>query len=122
MSLSYSFEVSGVEEFTLAMDVFSEEIRSQVREVFHELGANMKEFARAIVPVRTGYLQSTIYYRTVEWEITVGARALYAGYVEYGTRYMASQAYLGPAFDFYEPQVVALMVYAIEEAKLAAGL
>jgi len=114
--------VSGVEEFTLAMDVFSEEIRSQVREVFHELGANIKEYARAIVPVRTGYLQSTIYYRTAEWEIIVGARALYAGYVEYGTRYMAAQPYLGPAFDFYEPQVVALMVYAIEEAKLVAGL
>jgi len=114
--------VSGVEEFSLAMDVFSQEIRNQVREVFHELGANIKEYARAIVPVRTGYLQSTIYYRTVEWEIIVGARALYAGYVEYGTRYMAPQPFLGPAFDFYEPQVVALMVYAIEEAKLAAGL
>ncbi|RLE37706.1 HK97 gp10 family phage protein, partial [Candidatus Woesearchaeota archaeon] len=62
------------------------------------LGENIVDEARSIVPVRTGYLRSTIYYeRKGKHKLIVGAKAHYAGYVEYGTRKMAAQPYLRPA-------------------------
>jgi HK97 gp10 family phage protein len=58
--------------------------------------------AKLDVPVRTGYLRSSI---SVDVEHTrggaaaeIGPTAEYGGFVEYGTSRMAPRPYLGPAF------------------------
>lgn len=59
--------------------------------------------AKRLAPVDTGYMKSSISSRSVEAgkmaELTV--EAPYAGYVEYGTVYMAAQPFLGPAVAKY---------------------
>jgi HK97 gp10 family phage protein len=58
------------------------------------------DLARQRAPVKTGYLRSSIQSRHLgesEWEVTVGAS--YGVYVEYGTRKMAAQPFLTPAFQ-----------------------
>lgn len=66
---------------------------------FH--GAEMQQTAQICVPVDTGFLKNSI-----ELEITDGGMtaivepyAEYAAYVEYGTRYMAAQPYMRPAYN-----------------------
>lgn len=55
--------------------------------------------AKARAPVRTGYLRSSIHADSVTAgkEATVSADAPYAAFVEYGTRHMSAQPFLGPA-------------------------
>lgn len=58
----------------------------------------MVKEARAIVPVRTGYLKSTIgVLNRTSNSVTVGASASYAKFVENGTSKMQAQPYLHPA-------------------------
>ena len=74
------------------------------------------------VPVRTGYLQSTIYAKVHEWIINIGADATYALFVELGTKYMQAHPYLYPAIQKYLPQLESDVIAAIEQAKVEAGL
>lgn len=57
--------------------------------------------AKNYAPVRTGFLRSSIYHELgVDGQglfANVGARAHYAAFVEFGTRFMAAQPFLRPA-------------------------
>jgi hypothetical protein len=75
-----------------------------------------------LVPVRTGYLRSTIYAKIQEWVAEIGADATYALFVELGTKYMQSHAFLYPAIQAYLPQLETVVTAAIEQAKAEAGL
>ena len=55
--------------------------------------------ARAIVPVRTGALKSSITKIGGGGFWIVTAETHYAGFVEWGTRFMAAQPYLRPAVE-----------------------
>lgn len=63
--------------------------------------------ARALAPVDTGYLRSSIRSVSVERaksaEVVVDAP--YAAYVEYGTYKMAAQPYLTPAFEAHAQEL-----------------
>ena len=55
------------------------------------------DHARSVVPVDTGYLQSTIYGQVNgPNEAEMGATAEYAAFVEFGTIHMAAQPYIEP--------------------------
>ena len=55
------------------------------------------DYARQIVPIVTGYLQSSIYVEDLGDDVAVGAYADYAGFVENGTRKMQARPFLGPS-------------------------
>lgn len=57
-------------------------------------------YATDLVPVDTGYLQSTISASSDDWSITAEASAHYAQYVEFGTWKMAAQPYFIPALEY----------------------
>jgi HK97 gp10 family phage protein len=69
--------------------------------VVQKTGHDTVAGAQAICPVDTGNLKSSIGVDFeaggLGWE--AGPTAHYGGYVEYGTRYMAPQAYMGPVFE-----------------------
>lgn len=74
------------------------------------LASSFTELAQAYVPVRTGFLQSTISAASTGVSVDCSAEADYSQYVEYGTVYQAAQPYFEPAvyeaisynsFDFY---------------------
>lgn len=54
--------------------------------------------ARIIVPVRTGYLKSTLTRSFRDQKHLVGTSCHYAFFVEGGTRFMRAQPYLTPAY------------------------
>lgn len=61
----------------------------------------IRDSAKANAPVVTGYLKDSIESNSLaigyEAEVTVGAE--YGIYVEFGTRFMAAEPFLGPAFE-----------------------
>jgi HK97 gp10 family phage protein len=56
-------------------------------------------------PVRTGYLQSTIYHKVDGLSAELGATADYASYVELGTSRMSAEPFLRPAFEQMKGEV-----------------
>jgi HK97 gp10 family phage protein len=95
------------------------------REVHSQLdswAADVKAQAVKNAPMVTGYLRSTIYAKVKDWAVDIGADATYALFVELGTRYTRAQPYLFPAIQQYLPELEAVIVSAIEQAKAEAGL
>jgi hypothetical protein len=68
-------------------------------------GADLVDYARGIVPIRTGFLRSSIGYTVTGTDLEFIAAANYAAYVEYGTRYMTEEPYMRPAVDFCLPKI-----------------
>ncbi len=122
MSVEVSLDVDGIEEFQQAMSKLDSGLQRHVHRYLASLAADIKAEARRLVPVRTGYLQSTIYARIQEWVAQIGADAAYALFVEFGTRYMQAQPYLWPAIQQYLPQLEDIICQAIDAARAEAGL
>jgi HK97 gp10 family phage protein len=97
-------------------------LQNEVYRYLASWAADVKAEAMRVVPVRTGYLRSTIYAQVRDWVVNIGADATYASFVELGTRYMAAQPFLYPSIEKYLPELESLIVAAIEQAKLEAGL
>lgn len=96
---------------------------SEAAEVFK---AMFLDVARELVPVRTGYLKSTIAAEIGEasiGEVTAEASAEYAQYVEFGTYRQMAQPYFIPAIEaaLEEWGLAAQKAYdeALEEAQAA---
>jgi HK97 gp10 family phage protein len=93
-------------------------LQNEIAQELDVVGANMLDLARSVVPVRTGFLQSTIYYSVTVEDMTVelGATAEYASYVEYGTQYMSPRPYLRPAVDGLADQFSDAIMTAVQNA------
>ncbi len=97
-------------------------MQREVHRYLASWAADVKAEASRLVPVRTGYLRSTIYAKIQEWVAEIGADATYALFVELGTKYMQAQPYLSPAIQQYLPELEAVIISAIQQAKAEAGL
>ncbi len=104
------------------MQRFDSGIQREVHSFLASWAADVKAEAMRLVPVRTGYLRSTIYAKIQEWVAEIGADATYALFVELGTKYMQAHPYLYPAIQEYLPQLETVVTAAIEQAKREAGL
>ncbi|MCW3982589.1 MAG: HK97 gp10 family phage protein [Candidatus Bathyarchaeota archaeon] len=111
-----------MEEFKAALQRFDSGMQRQVHSQLASWAADVKAQAVKNAPMVTGYLRSTIYARVKEWVADIGADAAYALFVELGTRYMRAQPYLYPAIQQYLPELEAVIISAIEQAKVEAGL
>lgn len=89
--------------FQLAADAAAEQVCQRI-----------KLYAEWLCPVKTGYLRSTIYYarqgggyggRSIA-SFAVGAKAPYARYVEFGTRFMTPRMFMRNAFLMVRPDIV----------------
>ena len=122
MSIEMSCHVEGVEEFKQAMQTFDSSMQKHVRGQLESWAEHVKALAKQLVPVRTGYLRSTIYAKIREWVAEIGAEATYALFVEFGTRYMRARPYLFPAVRENLPRLERIICDALGQAKAEAGL
>ncbi|MDI9576528.1 MAG: HK97 gp10 family phage protein [Thermoproteota archaeon] len=111
-----------MEEFKAAMQKFDSGMQREVHSFLASWAADVKAQAVKNAPMVTGYLRSTIYAKVKEWVVDLGADAAYALFIELGTKYMQAQPYLYPAIQQYLPELEAVIVSAIEQAKAEAGL
>jgi HK97 gp10 family phage protein len=122
LAFEVSCDVDGIAEFQAAMQKLDAALQNQVYSFLVSWAADVKAEAMRTVPVKTGYLRSTIYATVQDWVVNLGADAAYAYFVEFGTKRMAAQPYLWPALQKYLPTLQDLIVAAIEAAKSEAGL
>jgi HK97 gp10 family phage protein len=82
------------------------------------VGQMMVDLAKQLVPVRTGFLQSTIMQEVDRDNITLtfGATAPYASFVEFGTIRMAARPYLRPAMDAHQQKLLDALVVGVLNA------
>jgi HK97 gp10 family phage protein len=122
MSVEITLDVAGAAEFKQAIARFDAETQRQVHEQLVRWAETVKTEAKRLVPVRTGYLRSTIFARIQEWQAEVGAEAAYAANVEFGTRYAMAQPFLDPAVQARLPELERVLVEALNLAKVEVGL
>ncbi|RLI14333.1 MAG: hypothetical protein DRO93_13060 [Candidatus Thorarchaeota archaeon] len=121
VSVELIVEPKGVEEFKRRLEVFDAEMRERVHGRLKGWAEDVRALARKLVPVRTGYLRSTIYARVNGWVVEVGAGASYALFVEFGTRYMRARPFLVPAVQRWMSRLERVILEALEDAKRGAG-
>lgn len=122
MSVSVNIEIAGGEEFAAAMNRFDTAMKNQVQAHLLEWAETVKADSERLVPVRTGYLQSTIFARSQDWQVNVGAEASYAAAVEFGSQYAKAQPFIAPAVEAYLPNLERVMLEALDSAKAEAQL
>jgi HK97 gp10 family phage protein len=122
MSVEITLDLAGAEEFKQAIAQFDAEMQRQVHEQLAKWAETVKTEATRLVPVRTGYLRSTIFARIQEWNTEVGAEAAYAANVEFGTRYAMAKPFLQPAVQAHLPELERVLFEALNLAKVEAGL
>ncbi len=122
MSVSINVDLSGAEEFSQALSRFDAAMQNRIQQQLLEWAESVKTNAERLVPVRTGYLQSTIYAKSQEWQVEVGAEAVYAAAVEFGTQHSRAKPYLTPAVEAYLPSLERVLLDALDSAKAEAQL
>jgi len=115
--MAIEVEVKGTEELTMILERLPPKIRERVDARLGEGAEAVADKAREIVPVRTGYLRSTIAAaRTSLLNWKVQATAPYARCVEYGSSGMAARSFLRPASIICQFLITSLVKQGIIEA------
>lgn len=89
--------LSGVDGLLKALS--GAEVKSKVHKAVQKNGAAMHKAAISNAPVDTGHLKRSITLETDSMTATVQEHTDYGIYVELGTRKMAAQPYIKPAFN-----------------------
>jgi len=123
VSVEMQIDVRGVQELQLKLDRLDQNVRGKVDDALNCEVEATRLRAQSLAPRRTGYLASTIFAERVrEWAFKLGARASYAFFVEFGTRFMQARRFLTRALDSGLLELVQNVNQAIREAVSEAGL
>lgn len=98
-SVKFSVKFEGLDE--LALELKKRENLDAVKTVVKRNGSELQAGAQQNAPVDTGKLKGNIFLEAKDGGLTaeVTPTAEYSAYVELGTRFMAAQPYLEPAFN-----------------------
>ena len=122
MPVEVAVNVNGFSELQLKLDRLDLTLRNRVDEALNHEVSSMRAVAQSLAPKRTGYLASTVYAeRTGEWAFKLGARAQYAYFVEFGTRFVRARRFLNRALESAMPSLVQQVSQAVKEAIVEAG-
>lgn len=91
--------IVGLSEVLAKLDLTNAAIAAQADKAIQGAGIECQALAKQSCPVDTGRLRNSILYHPGNMECTVDTNTLYAPFVEFGTRYMAAQPYLYPAYQ-----------------------
>jgi len=115
-------DVYGIPELQRKLDHLDQSMRNYVDDALNHEVVAMGMLAQSLAPKRTGYLASTIFAERVgEWAFKLGARASYAAFVEFGTRFMQSRRFLSHALELSMPGLVNHVSQAVREAVAEAS-
>jgi HK97 gp10 family phage protein len=122
VSVEVTVNINGLSELQLKLDRLDLTMRNRVDEALNHEIVNMQVAARNLAPRRTGYLASTVYVERVgEWAFKLGAKARYAYFVEFGTRFMRARRFLSRTLESAMPSLVQRINQAVREAITEAG-
>lgn len=122
MSVEMQIDVSGILELQRKLTRLDENIRGLVHNALSAEVDGLRALAGTLAPKRTGYLASTVFAERVgEWSFKLGAKALYAFFVEFGTRFMRARRFLSRALELSIAGLIQRINMAVREAVMEAS-
>jgi HK97 gp10 family phage protein len=122
MSVEIAVNVQGLPELQRKFELLDENLRVHVDEALGSEVRSMQATAQSLAPKRSGYLASTVYAEKAgEWSFKLGARAGYARFVEFGTRFMRARRFLSRALELGMPNLVRRLNQAVTESVAEAA-
>jgi hypothetical protein len=116
-------EVLYVNELASALQAFTGSLDDGVLSAIQTVVDRILDTARQIVPVRTGFLLSTIGAEVIaKWAFTIYARAPYAGYVEWGTFRMYARLYMTHAIEQHQGELTQEIADAVVKSAQESGV
>ena len=95
MSVQISVNFSNFNVLSSCFECLCEQYPEAVKQAMTNIGQDILETANTLVPVRTGYLKSTLAIeQPSNFQLKVKATAPYAYYVEFGARKMSARLFL----------------------------
>jgi HK97 gp10 family phage protein len=95
LSVKISVNLSNFDVLSSCFDCLCEQYPEAVAKAMNNVAQNILATANTLVPVRTGYLKSTLAIeQPSNFKLKVKATAPYAYYVEFGTRKMSPRLFL----------------------------
>jgi len=95
LSVQISSNLSNFDLLSRCFDCLCEQYPDAVGQAMMNVAQNILATANTLVPVRTGYLKSTLAVeQPSNFQLKVKATAPYAYYVEFGTRKMSAKLFL----------------------------
>ena len=105
MSIIIQVNLSNFDVLKDCLECLYEQYPAAVAAGMMDVAANILATANTLVPVRTGYLKSTLSVdQPSNFQIRVKAMAPYAYYVEFGTRKMAARLFLTNSVNQHLPE------------------
>jgi len=101
--------------FTPMLARASQQMKAEVPAAMEVVGADMKDMARSLARVRTGFMRDSIYVEVDPAALTMnfGASADYSAFNEFGTRRMSAQPFIRPAFDANQQKLLDAMLLGV---------
>ncbi len=121
MAFDLQVDVYGAQEIIAGFEGFGSDLERYVYDKILQWAEMVRQEAEFIVPVRSGFLRSTIFVEVEGWVAKFGAYAPYAAFVEKGTRRIMARPFIEPAVQRFLPELENLILSAIDEAKVRAG-
>ncbi len=117
MSVEMAVNVQGLPELQCKFELLDENLRVHVDEALGSEVRSMQTMAQSLAPKRSGYLASTVYAERIgTWSFKLGARAGYARFVEFGTRFMRARRFLSRALELGMPDLVRRLNQAVVDS------
>jgi len=99
-------QITGLVELNVLLQGIPTEFPTIFQQVTGNRAQQMVSEMTSIVPVRTGYLKSTIGSSSTTLAMEVYVDAPYAGFVNFGTRFQRAQPYFsGPVERHIQPMI-----------------
>jgi HK97 gp10 family phage protein len=130
----FTFDIGNLSEVLKRLDTLDAKVQQEVKDEINASALNIESMAKRLAPVNMNTLRGSIYKkeRKVEKGIvyTVGAKASYAAYVEFGTGGKVSipagfedlaNGFKGKKAGTFKDMVEALMQWGIRKGYIEAG-
>jgi len=117
MSVEIQVDVYGIPELQRKLDRLDLTMRNRIDDALNFEVQAMQTRAQSLAPKKTGYLAGTVFAERVkEWAFKLGARASYAVFVEFGTRFMQARRFLSRALELGMLGLVQHVNRAVDDA------
>ncbi len=104
--MSFRIEMRGDQKLRRALQKTSPFTVEAANQTLFWTAAAIKHQAQLLVPIRTGLLFNSIYFKLLRpMTYVVGADTPYAYFVEYGTSRMMAKPYIRPAISMVKPDI-----------------